>query len=72
LDGTEGEIMGGIFDYLGFFAFAFFAVLAIVLVIRLLELPTFLQRLADNQQKLLEGIHSELNSIRQEMEREAK
>ncbi|NIS05713.1 MAG: hypothetical protein GWN21_12420 [Gammaproteobacteria bacterium] len=61
--------MGAFFDYLAFFSFAFFAVLAIVLVMRLLELPTFLQKLADNQQKLLDNIHVELKEIRQQLER---
>lgn len=61
--------MDGLFDYLGFFAFAFFAVLAIVLAIRLLELPKFLKDHSDNQQKLLERIHTELELIRQALER---
>lgn len=61
--------MDGLFDYLGFFAFAFFAVLAIVLAIRLLEVPKFLKDHSDNQQKLLERIESELESIRQELKR---
>ena len=61
--------MGGLFDYLGLFAFAFFGVLALVFVIRLLDAPALLKKIADDQQKLLEGIHAELKLIRQELER---
>lgn len=61
--------MDGLFAYFAFFAFAFFAVLAIVFVIRLLDVPTFLKRNAGEQRELLEGIHAELKSIRQGLER---
>lgn len=61
--------MDALFDYFVLFAFAFFAVLGIVVAIRILELPKFLQQHADNQQKHLESIHAELKLIRQELER---
>ena len=61
--------MIGLFDYLGLFAYAFFGVLAFVFVIRLLDVPALLKKIAGDQQKLLEGIDAELKLIRQELER---
>ena len=61
--------MNGLFDYFVLFSFAFFGVLAIVLVIRIFDIPKFLQVHTDNQQKHLESIHAELKLIRQELER---
>ncbi len=61
--------MTGLFDYLGLFAYAFFGVLALIFVIRLLDVPALLKKIVGDQQKLLEGIHAELKLIRQELER---
>jgi len=58
-----------LFDYLTLFAYAFFGVLGIVFLIRLLDVPALLKKIAGDQQKLLEGIHAELKLIRQELER---
>lgn len=61
--------MDGLFAYFALFGFAFFGVLAIVLAIRIFEIPKFLQTHTDNQQKHLESIRTELKLIRQELER---
>jgi len=58
-----------LFDYLTLFAYAFFGVLALVFLIRSLDVPALLKKIAGDQQKLLEGIHAELKLIRQELER---
>jgi len=61
--------MDGLFAYFALFGFAFFAVLAIIVGLRILEIPKLLQQHADTQQKHLESIHAELILIRQELER---
>ncbi len=61
--------MIGLFDYLGLFAYAFFGVLVLIFVIRLLDVPALLKKIVGDQQKLLEGIHAELKLSRQELER---
>jgi hypothetical protein len=61
--------MIGLFDYLTLFAYAFFGVLALFFLIRLLDVPTLLKKVAGDQETLLEGIHAELKLIRQELER---
>ena len=57
------------FDYLTLFPYAFFGVLALFFLIRLLEVPALLKKFAGDQKKLLEDIHAELKLIRQELER---
>ena len=61
--------MTGMFDYLTLFAYAFFGVLALFFLIRLLDVPALLKKFAGDQKKLLEDIHAELKLIRQELER---
>jgi len=61
--------MFGLFDYLTLFAYAFFGVLALFFLIRVLDVPALLKKISGDQEKLLEGIHAELKLIRQELER---
>jgi hypothetical protein len=61
--------MSGLFDYITLFAYAFFGVLALFFLIRLLDVPALLKKIAGDQQQLLESIDAELKLIRQELER---
>jgi len=67
--GPIGGIVSGLFDYITLFAYAFFGVLALFFLIRLLDVPALLKKIAGDQQQLLESIDAELKLIRQELER---